>query len=83
MTVQELIELLEVEDPNATIILSSDAEGNNFSPVDETYSTGVYRPYSSYAGDFYPTSDDTEFEWDDSDLEGYATIKAVVLYPIN
>ena len=41
MNIQELIEILEMMDPTATVVLSSDPEGNSYSPL-EDYSEGFY-----------------------------------------
>lgn len=90
LTVRELIDILESADPHAVVVLSSDSEGNNFSPVIERYSAGVYIPDSSWSGEFYSTSD-SEGSTDMSDpyysdeLEEFEQLgmKAIVLYPVN
>lgn len=35
MIVQELIELLEQQDPTALVVIASDPEGNGFAPVED------------------------------------------------
>lgn len=41
MKVKKLIELLQKEDPNRIVVLSSDMEGNNFGELDDV-STGKW-----------------------------------------
>lgn len=67
MTVRELIHLLGTLDPNALVVLSSDAEGNEFLPLSGDYSIGQY---DGKAQDFC----------DDSDIKGES---AVALWPIH
>lgn len=51
MKVKELIEILKPLDPEAEVILSKDAEGNNYSPLSD-YSSGKYIPDSTWSGEF-------------------------------
>lgn len=44
VTVRELIEGLQSVDPDLAIVLSSDAEGNNFREMDEAMSIGLFNP---------------------------------------
>ncbi len=70
MTVKRLITLLSKEDPTATVLLSSDPEGNSFSLLsDEGIFTGFY------AKDGYETS----IAEAKGDLDGAKA--AVVLFP--
>ena len=75
MKVSELINLLKNLNQNATVVLSSDGEGNSFSPV---YDIGIgrYYPYSSYGGDYYDCPEDYEELSDNFD-------DAIVLWPTN
>jgi len=50
MTIKELIKLLKKEDPNRLVIMSSDSEGNSFSPLSEV-STCAYRSDNSWSGE--------------------------------
>ena len=50
MKVHELIELLRLFEPDATVIMSSDGEGNSFSPLSDV-SPERYVEESSWSGD--------------------------------
>lgn len=50
MTVKELIEQLQSEDPDRIVICQKDGEGNGFSPLSEIY-TAAYAPDSSWSGE--------------------------------
>lgn len=49
MTVAQLIADLQGEDPNRLVVMSSDAEGNSYSPLDGC-STGSYEADSTWSG---------------------------------
>ena len=81
MTIQELIDLLEVMDnKDARVIVAKDAEGNSFSPLSEDVSEGHYDTVE-------PWDVDVEF------CEGLDEVKAwvsseegsacLVLWPLN
>jgi hypothetical protein len=53
MKVKELIELLEKEDGEREVILSSDAEGNKYSPLTKDFGINTYVPESTWNGDVY------------------------------
>ncbi len=71
VTVKDLIQALQHQNPESLVILSSDAEGNKFSPCCVDFGIGTYLPDSPYSGDFYDQSEN---------IEGAL---AVVLYPKN
>jgi hypothetical protein len=73
MTKKELVEMLSVWPDDYLVILSSDGEGNSFSPVSKPVSVGMYEPDSSYSGEFF----DRE-ELEEGDIEN-----CIVLWPIN
>lgn len=50
MTVKELIEKLQAEDPDRLVICQKDPEGNGFSPLEEWW-TGAYRADTTWSGD--------------------------------
>jgi hypothetical protein len=59
-------------DDNLLIVLSKDAEGNNFSPLAEA-SFAVYHPESTYSGEIYegePVREEND-------------VKCLVLWPVN
>ena len=86
MKVSELIEQLQNEDGNRIVVLSSDGEGNNHSPV-SGLETASYVALSTYHGDIYPeeiTPEMRERGWDDGDLHhGLSGVAALIITPIN
>lgn len=69
MKVRELLEQLKDVDPEFEVVMSSDAEGNNYSPL-ACLDVGHYQPESTWAGEWYNTE------------EGYAA-NAVCMGPTN
>lgn len=51
MKIRELIKLLEQEDGDKLVIMSSDGEGNRFSPLCDFGSTDTYKADSTYSGE--------------------------------
>jgi len=78
MKVEDLIETLERLDPELEVVLSSDSEGNSFSPCSE-YGIGFYVADSAYYGSFY---NDQE-ELDEENKSTSDAVQAVVLWPTN
>ena len=83
--VKELIKMLQKEDPEAVIIMSSDSEGNNYSPFSD-FGVNNYIPDGPHRGDVYM------IELDEKDIEQGFTeedlgpddpekVKALVFYP--
>lgn len=85
MTVGELIELLQKEDPEREVIISMDSEGNEFSPLSD-YSPELYVPDSTWSGEIYLeelTEEDIENGYTEDDVyDGTDGVKAIVLWPI-
>ena len=50
MTVRELIDILQNEDPNRIVIMARDSEGNGYSPL-RNFWIGAYQPDSTYSGE--------------------------------
>jgi hypothetical protein len=50
ITVKKLIEALRKEDPNRIVVMSSDSEGNNYSPL-HSFWTGSYVADSTWSGE--------------------------------
>jgi hypothetical protein len=69
---EQLKKILSDVPDDYEVILSSDGEGNSFSPVSD-YSVGVYFPESSYSGKFLMGED----------VEPGVRDNCVVLWPIN
>ena len=79
MNVGDLIEILEMMDPTATVIMSTDPEGNKYAPL-EDYSEGFY---DSKYSEFHSVNDDlidTTGE-DPDETEEKHEINAIALWP--
>jgi len=50
MTVKELIELLEKEDPDRIVVMAKDSEGNSYSPLSDL-GTGIYKARTKWSGE--------------------------------
>ena len=88
MKVKNLIKVLKTQDPEARVILSSDEEGNNMSPLYDTWGSGVvYVPDSDSEYCNYGEVHEKEDYLTDLEEQGIKpppTMKeAVVLYPSN
>lgn len=88
MTVKELKELLQNEDDESIVVLSSDEEGNSFSPL-EDYGLDNFLPDENY-GEIYPrelAKDLIEKGYTEEDLgskeDRKKMIKCITLYPLN
>ena len=83
MKVQELIELLENQNPNDIVILAKDAEGNNYSPLAD-FSLDVYDAEYSYTYIRELTPELTKRGFCEKDLCGNPEAQnCVTLWPIN
>lgn len=73
ITVRDLIAELQKQPQDAVVILSSDSEGNSFSPLATDFGGEYYAPDSTYSG-----------EWvSKEDKDGYDILHdCVVLFPI-
>lgn len=84
MTVSALIKRLQVEDPKRIVVMSSDAEGNSYSPL-SSLGTAAYRADTTWSGQIgleELTAADRKGGYSDEDLlEGGKP--ALVLYPTN
>lgn len=87
MTVKELIEELKTAPQESIVVMSSDAEGNSYSPLAMSWEA-VYVPDSTWSGDVYVGRELT----DDLVKEGYSegdcyddedAVDAVILSPTN
>lgn len=85
-TVKELIKALKKLDPEAVVVLSSDGEGNSYSPLCEDFGVSRYKADSTYSGELVSESDFSDDpDYYDNDLDTYlsGSVPAVVFYPIN
>ena len=69
VTVRELITRLMQADPDAIVVMASDAEGNGYSPLSDV-ERAFYRPNTSWSGDVVESDEGGVFP-------------AAVLYPVN
>lgn len=72
MKIIELISQLSKYHPDTEVVMSSDSEGNSFSPLHEV-ATGLYVASSNWRGDVYGVHE--------KNLAGNNARNAVVLYP--
>ena len=89
VTVKELKELLKNEDDDAIIVLSSDEEGNSFSPLHESYGVDNFLSDGNY-GEIHPrelTPELIKQGYTEEDLgskeDRKKMIKCITLYPLN
>jgi len=85
MKVKELIKLLKKEDQEKLVIMSSDGEGNSFSPLSDFGNTDCYLADSTWSGEvgFSKLTKKQKAEgYGDEDIlvEG---VPALVIYPTN
>ncbi|MDR3504363.1 MAG: hypothetical protein P4L79_17485 [Legionella sp.] len=85
MKVKELIELLKKENQEAIVIMSSDEEGNSFSPFYGFSSQNSYLANSTYSGDVGYNELTKELKEDGYTEEDIISDgePALVLYPVN
>lgn len=83
MKVRELIAKLQTFDQDRTVVLSSDGEGNGFSPL-SLLCAGAYRQEGSVCGDFgleVLTKEDEEDGYSEDDVITNG-VPAVALWPV-
>lgn len=87
-TVGSLIEALAGLDPSLPVILSKDAEGNNFSPLYSVDDGLRYLPENGYSGETAPKTEDLILQG--LDVEDYGGVElgsgwidAIVFWPVN
>jgi hypothetical protein len=78
MTVGKLIKILKTLDKDMEVIMSSDSEGNNYSPLSDL-SNGRYIATCTYAGAYYV--DNAEILECDEDPK--SAIDVICLWPTN
>lgn len=86
VTVKELKEILNNVEDDAIVVLSSDEEGNSFSPLDNSIGINNYEPNENYRGEIYPrelTEELIEKGWTEADLgeDKEKLLKCITLYP--
>lgn len=91
MKIRELIEALQGLDPEMSVVVASDTEGNNFSLVSD-YSFGMYLPISEWSGEFFQNDEIVESKENPEVLEdlGYDLkdietngVDCILLWPTN
>ena len=87
MTVGELIKILEGTDPNRLVVISGDAEGNKFSPMDDGFSDMMYLPESKWSGTIGFAKLTAELRadgWEEDDLMTHPdAVPCCVFWPTN
>lgn len=84
MTIKELIEALQKEDPERLVVCQKDPEGNGYSPLSEWW-TGAYRAETTWSGEAgleKLTAEDEKSGYGQEDVikDG---VKALFLVPVN
>ena len=74
MTVGTLIEELQELDPNSIIVMSSDAEGNSYSPLAGLDATYLYVPDCTWSGEIKNEEDAEDYPF---------AVPCVVIWPRN
>ena len=85
MTVNELIKQLRNIEPSTEIVMSKDAEGNDFSPLADVCFYYTYIPTSTWSGDIINLNlSNEELEINDEQRKDFENEKKVVtLWPTN
>lgn len=85
MKVKELIALLQEEDGEKEVIMSSDGEGNSFSPFADFGNQNTYVADCTWSGEMGFSELTPELEKDGYSEEDIRTdgVPALVLYPVN
>lgn len=77
MNVGELLDYLATQPRDRPVILSKDADGNGYSPLDDA-DEGMYEATSTWSGEvYYPDTDE------DADEPPEDAVPAVILGPVN
>jgi hypothetical protein len=84
MIVRELIETLQLEDPNRLVVCQKDAEGNDYSPLEDWW-TGAYHADTAWSGEaglekLTPADRRAGFSKEDVVVGG---VSALFLVPVN
>ena len=85
MKVTELIKQLQELEPDRIVVMSSDGEGNSFSPLADMEQM-AYEANSTYSGDarLEKLTDELRKQgYAEEDVAGPDAVKAVVLFPTN
>lgn len=84
MKVCDLIEELKQLDPDMEVVMSSDAEGNSYSPL-SGYGVGYYVKENSWSGEWWDEDDLSPLDFDE-EKDYYDIVnqdKAIALFPVN
>lgn len=76
MKVKELIKQLKKVDPNFEVVLSSDGEGNSYSPLSD-FAEVDYQAETTWSGEVHFN------EYEEEDPDAIFEPNAIVLFPIN
>lgn len=78
LTVKKLIAYLKKLDQDALVILSSDSEGNSFSPLSTPHGEGLFVADSTWSGEWVDPEDEDRDGYDEENAH-----KAVFFFPVN
>lgn len=87
LTIGDLKELIKDLPDTMQVIMSSDGEGNSFSPLD-SHAVGKYTPESTWQGEWWqdPTGEPgfNPEDWDEEDLTAPEDgVDAICFWPVN
>lgn len=86
-TLMQMLSELLAEHGDLDIVLSSDGEGNSYSPITQGYTVGWYVPDCTWSGEFHSDDEIEECteEYDDEDKEHFREygVRAMILWPVN
>jgi hypothetical protein len=74
--VKDLMDFLKNENPETYIVMSSDSEGNSYSPLSNGMGAGYYIPDSTWSGEWIATEDKDEYK-------GQQLLPCIVFFPVN
>ena len=79
MTVKELLKILQDCNENDVVVLSRDAEGNGFRPLDDVQTDSLYEDGEVYLKEL--TEEDKKEGYGEEDVGSEDSIPAVILWP--
>ena len=84
MTIKELIEKLQSEDPNRLVVIQKDSEGNGYSPL-HSVERAAYIPYNTWSGEaglesLTPEDKEQRYTQEDISVDG---LSALIMVPVN
>lgn len=82
MKIKELIEVLSGLDPETMVVLSSDSEGNQFSPLSDHSPHSQYFTEGSFSGEVYDEQELADWDESEEDMDKpTGGVPCIVLWP--